>query len=155
MIYDKEVERINKNEKIQEYEKDVLRFEVALKNRHLNYKKRKFSMEKELKAYLNEKSFNSYIEEHLGKILYKGDYHTIYHANKIISESLLKEKDKQEILEFIKFISKSGVTKCKEKYSKYKFNKYIGLLEMLNINPILIPKNRCTSTYIKNPLYRS
>ena len=55
-IYDKEQERICKGKSIEKYEENVLRLEIALRNRHLNYKKY-IGRKKELKSYLN----NSYI----------------------------------------------------------------------------------------------
>ena len=102
--------------------------------------------------------------KNIQKIVYKGDYYNIYHADKIIENSKLKEIDKKLIRDFLIDVSKSGITGAKFKkkkdktlkYTNYKYNKAIKLLEELNINPILIPKNLKAPngksySYIKNP----
>lgn len=151
-VYDKEVERKDKHEKVEDYEENILRFEVAVRNQHLNYNKRTYNIEKSINQYLNDSLFKIYMKKNLETFLYKGDYYTIYKAKKIIKSSNIKENDKDEVIEMIKYISKFGVTKTKEKFSKYKFKKYINILDELNINPILIPKNlEGAPKYIKNP----
>lgn len=151
-VYDKETERIDNVEVIEDYEKDVLRFEVAIRNQHLNYNKRAHKMDKSINIYLNNSLCKTYMKNSLEVFLYKGDYYTIYKAKKIIVGSNIKERYKEEVIEFIKYISNYGVTKAQQQYSKYKCKKYLNILSELNINPILIPKNlKGSSTYIKNP----
>lgn len=151
-IYDKEIERKDNVEIIKDYEKDVLRFEVAIRNQHLNYNKRVYKMDKSINTYLKNSLCKTYMKNNLEVFLYKGDYHTIYKAKKIIIGSNIKESYKEEVIEFIKYISNNGVTKAQEQYSKYMCKKYLNILSQLNINPILIPKNlKGASTYIKNP----
>jgi hypothetical protein len=139
-------------QKKEDYEKDILRFEVALRNQHLNYNKRTYDMSKNISTYLNSSLYKIYMKNNLEIFLYKGDYYTIYKAKKIITNSNIKGNYKEETIEFIKYISKYGVTKAKSKYSTYRFKKYLSILDELNINPILIPKNlKGVPTYIKNP----
>jgi len=98
------------------------------------------------------------------KIVYKGDYYNIREANKIINKSSLSDKNKQFVREFLIDVSKNSITGAKKltidnskiKYTDYKFKKALSILEELNINPILIPKNKeYLGTerifYIKNP----
>lgn len=151
-VYDKEAERKAKKEIIEDYEKDILRFEVAVRNQHLNYNKRTYNIPKNINSYLKSDICKSYMEKNLGVFLFKGDYYTIYKAKKIINNSLLKKSEKEAVIEFIKCISKNGVTNTQGKFTKYKFKKYIAILEELNINPILIPKNlEGAPSFIKNP----
>ncbi|WP_061313226.1 hypothetical protein [Clostridium botulinum] len=151
-VYDKEAERKNCREKIEDYEESILRFEVALRNQHLNYNKRKYGVKKDISNYLNNNLFANYMKNSLEVFLYNGDYYTIYGARKIISRSNLNDKVKDEIIEFLKYISKNWITGAKKKYSNYKFKKYINELEKLNINPILIPKNlKGIKAYVENP----
>lgn len=151
-IYDKEAERKDCREKVEYYEEDILRFEVALRNQHLNYNKRKYGIEKEISNYLNHNFFDNYMKNSLEIFLYNGDYYTIYGARKIINGSNLSDKYKDEIIEFLKYISKNWITGAKKKYSNYKFKKYINELGKLNINPILIPKNlKGIKAYVENP----
>ena len=46
----------------------------------------------------------------------------------------------------------SRITEVKKQYSPYKFNKYIKLLQVVNINPVPIAKNEGI-TYLHNPLH--
>lgn len=151
-VYDKEAERKAKKEIIEDYEKNILRFEVALRNQHLNYNKRTYNIPKNINAYLKSDICKNYMEKSLGIFLFKGDYYTIYKAKKIINNSLLKKSEKEAVIEFIKCISKNGVTNTQGRFTKYKFKKYIAILEELNINPILIPKNlEGAPSFIENP----
>ena len=54
MIYDKDTERIAKEELPKDYEKNMLRFEVKVLNNHLNYNKNKYNINKTLKNYFRE-----------------------------------------------------------------------------------------------------
>ena len=151
-VYDKERERIVKNKEIMAYEKNILRFEISLNNDHLNYNKRRYNLNKDISLYLSESMYIIYFKRHLEVFTYSGDYYNIYNARKMINSSKINEKDKNELIEFLKYISKKGVTEAKEKYSSYYFKKYITYLKELKINPILIPKNlKGASSYIKNP----
>lgn len=159
IIYDKDQEREDKDEEIEDYEKGVLRFEVKLLNRHLNYNKRKYGTCKNLKNYFSESLQKEYMAKNIRKIVYKGDYYNLYKADKIIKQSNIKEKDKLFIREFLVDVSNhsiAGVRNLEGKYTEYKFKKAIKILEELNINPILIPKNKKSLdgkgySYIKNP----
>lgn len=151
-VYDKEKERIVNKKKIMEYEKNVLRFEVSLNNDHLNYNKRQYNLKKDISLYLNESMYISYFKRHLEIFTYSGDYYNIYNARKKINGSNINEKEKNELIEFLKYISHKGVSEAKERYSNYYFKKYKTYLEELKINPILIPKNlKGASSHIKNP----
>ncbi|NJJ35108.1 hypothetical protein GSQ51_15915 [Clostridioides difficile] len=165
VIYDKESEREAKSEECKSYEECMLRFEVKLLRSHLNYNKRKYGIEKDLKNYFNESLQVKYMLSNIRKVMYRGDYYTIGEATKIIDKSNIKEEDKKKLREFLVDISIKGVTGAKElegykkgkvKYTDYKFKKIVGMLGALNINPIVIPKckeylydEKCS--YIKNP----
>lgn len=164
IIYDKEKERRDKNKKIEEYERLTLRYEVKLKNRHLNYNKNMLNIDKTLESYFSSSLKGIYMKQHLEKGLYRGDYYKLYRAEKIISASDLSDKSKRLLREFLIDVSKLGITGTfiktkdngKNKYSQYMLKKIIDELEILNINPILIPKNLVTKygkapSYIKNP----
>lgn len=162
-IYDKEAERGAKRKKIEDFEKDILRFEVRLRNKHLLYMKSKNGVERTLKNYISNDLFKKYIINNLKEFIPPGDFVKISEADKRIKNSNLSEKDKKFLREFIIDISKSSLTSIKGKmvgkkpdeklkYSNYKINKAIRLLTSLEINPILIPKNDRCSKIIKNPL---
>ncbi len=147
ILYDKEKERIDKKHSIEEYEKNTLRLEVRLFPRHLNSQKRRSKREKSLKAYLNDAIYKEYLEKNAFPIFYKGNHYKIQIIEKILTDNNIKNKDKNYILEFLKYIScygyESAINKKNEreelKWSTYKVKKYIKLLENLNINPFIIP----------------
>lgn len=161
VIYDKEIEKFAKGKDKEEFEKNILRFEVRLQNRHINYLKRTYGLEKVLQNYLTERFWEKYMVENLGCFLYFGNYYKIYMAEKIINNSNIKDRDKHFIREFLVDVSIRGVTGAKNminenqqnKYTKYTFNKAMKILVELNINPILIPKNlKGIPSFLENPL---
>jgi len=60
-VYDKEQERIDKGNPIPEEEEGILRFEVALRNRHLKYNKKKKGMRKDISTYHTTELFLAYM----------------------------------------------------------------------------------------------
>jgi hypothetical protein len=160
VVYDKSEERNRKNIKPDIYEEDRLRFEFRVQNRHLNYKKRKNSISKSLKNYFKEEFYIEYMSSNFSALLYKGDYYKIFRADTIIKNSSLSKDDKDNIRKFLIDISEHGITgvmQMKDKngkliYSKYKFYKLKNLLEELQINLILIPKNLKCPSFIENPI---
>lgn len=168
ICYDKEAERKAKGEDIRPYEENVLRFEVCLLNRHLNYMKKTYGLEKCLESYMNNEFWTKYMKGNICPIFFKGNYYKINTATKIIEESNFKDRDKKKLRNFLCDVSKHGIHGVKRlmvkdskgilkpKYSKYLFSKYIRMLEELNINPILIPKNYKVAfgkdKFISNPL---
>lgn len=160
LIYDKESERRDKNMEINEYEKNILRMEIAIYNRHLNYKKNKYYTPKELKTYFKKGFYKRYIKDNLETFINKGDYYKLYISEKIINDSKLKEKEKIFLREFLVDVSKSNLTnimnlideKGKNKYDYYKRKKALKMLEELNINPVSIPRNWKCKNCIENPL---
>ncbi|ALS29435.1 hypothetical protein IJ21_40510 [Paenibacillus sp. 32O-W] len=135
---------------MQPYEKDVLRYEVCLLNRHLNYMKRQYGIEKKIENCMKDDLWKRYFNGNVCPIFYRGNYYKITEATKIIQNSSLSEIDKKKLREFLCDVSRngiSGVMKLQEKsnnrskYSKYLVRKYIEMLEQLGSNPILVPKN--------------
>ena len=165
VCYDKMEERLAKGESVQPHEKDVLRYEVCLLNRHLNYMKRQYGIEKKIENYMKDDLWKKYFNGNVCPIFYRGNCYKITEATKIIQNSSLSEKDKKKLREFLCDVSRhgiSGVMKLQEKsnnkskYSKYLVRKYVDMLEQLGINPILIPKNSnisISNKHIDNPIY--
>ncbi|MBU9710895.1 phage/plasmid replication domain-containing protein [Evansella tamaricis] len=146
IIYSKEDERLAKGEHIESYEKNVIRYEVRLKNPHLNGMKRKDkgkSREKVLKTYFSKELWKEYMEKQVLPIVYRGDYYTITEAEKIIERSHYSKKKKDSLRSFLVSISKGSIDTPKKKgMSNPTHRKYIRELEAIGISPILIPKNR-------------
>ncbi|RKQ16447.1 hypothetical protein [Ureibacillus endophyticus] len=156
IIYSKEEERIAKGEEIQPYEKDVVRFELRLKNDHLNAMKRNDgkgkNRAKKLSEYFKEELYREYMINHVTPIIRKGDYYKITKAEKILDESNFSRKKKEKLRSFLVDISKNGIDSPKKYLSKPTFRRYLQDLESLGINPVLIPKNRVDfPSIMKNP----
>lgn len=152
VIYDKEAEREKRGELIEDYERDVLRFEVCLQNRHLNYLKRSYGLEKRLENYLTKDFWTKYMTKNICPLFFKGDYYPISVSEKIIGDSNINESEKKKLRVFlcdvsrygfegIKNLQKESKGTLKPKYSKYLVEKYIEILEEFEINPIPIPKH--------------
>ncbi|HDR7656210.1 TPA: hypothetical protein QCX68_001622 [Bacillus wiedmannii] len=166
IIYDKERERLETKTDIKEYERDVLRFEIRLQNKHLLNMRSKNGIQKTLKDYLKKGLWEKYMNNYMKNIIYEGDYYSIYHAEKIINSSSLKDKEKVKLRQFLCDISRYGVDGVKQwkeenknkkhtLYTEYLFKKYLGYLRAFNINPVLLPKNNKLNLgaekKIKNP----
>lgn len=160
LIYDKEFERVYNGQEVEPYEKDILRLEVALNNRHLNYKNKKYHTPKELKTYFKKGFFKRYIRDNLDLFINKGDHYKLYISEKIINNSELAQKEKEFLREFLVDVSicnLSSVMNLKNQKGKFKYTyakrkKALKLLEELDINPISIPRNWKCKNHIENPL---
>ena len=151
-IYDKENERKSKGQEVKEYEKCIMRFEAQVKKPHLRYKKIKNNIQLELEEYFTFEKYKEYMEKMIIKVVGKGDFYNFYHAKKIINNSSIKDKYKKEIIEFLNYTSvKRSLSKTKEAYGRYKYDKYMDILEELGVNPIIIPEKEKVS-YLPNPL---
>lgn len=148
IIYDKTKEREDKNLIVNEYEKNILRLEIRLFPKHLTYKKKSAKIDRTLKSYLKNDIFVEYINKHVVPILQKGNHYKIKIIESMLNENdNIKLKDKNEIINFLNYISKYGFDsvinkpddnkKCK--YSRYTCKKYIKILSELNINVLIIP----------------
>ncbi|MEK4801052.1 hypothetical protein MHI02_05765 [Oceanobacillus sp. FSL K6-0118] len=156
-IYSKEDERIAKREPIQPYDAHKVRYELRLKNSHLNSMKREDKggkgRPKQLKTYFSNQLWKEYMEKHVIPIVHTGDYYKITEAEKIISNSSFSKRKKESLREFLIMISKGNidtpVKKTKEEggVSKPTYRQYLRDLASLGINPFLIPKNLSTENY--------
>ena len=151
-IYDKEVERLCKNKKIKQYEKNVLRFEAQVKNEHIKYQSKKLNISRSIEEYFTYQMYKKYMKKMIISVVGKGNFYSLREAEKIIKSSDLRNKDKIGLREFLLCTSQNrNLSKTKEVYGKYKFNKYISILELLEINPIIIPEKWRVKKII-NPL---
>ncbi len=156
IIYDKENERDAKGVNIEPYEQNILRYEVKLLNRHLYYNMKKHGIDRNLKNYWKQDIYREYFTREFKPILFSGDYYKLYDIIKILASNNFKKNEIADIKKLLLIISKKGISEAKKHYSRYMFNKYISILEYLEINPMVIPKNdkialdknKC----IKNPL---
>ncbi|WDQ33869.1 phage/plasmid replication protein [Paenibacillus marchantiae] len=168
-VYDKEAERQDKCKVIKKYEKDVLRVEVRLLNRHLNYMKRHYRLDKKMGNYFNHDFWIKYMANNIMPIFHSGNFYTKAEAFKIIKRSGLKEQEKTKVRKFLTDVMKLGFDgikslkrkkpgcKLKPAYSSYVIKENIKRLEALGINPLLVEKNDevilSRDMCIRNPFY--
>src|SRR5690625_3175849 len=161
IIYSKIDERKAKGETIQPYDKNIVRYELRLKNAHLNSMRRKGKggKPKQLKVYFSKQLMEEYMKKHVRPIVHTGDYYKINEAEKIISNSSFSRRKKERLREFLVTISKGTIDtplkKPKEEggISRPTYRQYLRDLESLGINPILIPKNLSTENYSSFPSF--
>lgn len=153
-IYDKNTEREDKGMPIKKHEKNILRFEAQILNRHIYYNLKSKGLVKDFENYFSEDMYQHYMGQMIVQTLFRGNFYDIYRARQIINKSDLikKPSEKEKILSFMVSISKErSVSKAVEKIGKYNYDKYIKILENVDVNPLLIPKMHKIQ-YIENPL---
>lgn len=152
-IYDKEKYCIDKGKTIEQIEKykNCIRYEVQVKKNKIRYNFKEWGLIDCLWNYCNPYDMKYFIDDILSPVIYQGDYYNLYHSQKILGQHYSLYMTNQ-LIEFQKSISIQGITEVKKQYSPYKFNKYIKLLQAVNINPVPIAKNEGI-TYLHNPLH--
>lgn len=163
IIYSKEEERIAKGESIELYDKNIIRYELRLKNSHLNSMKREDKggkgRPKQLKVYFSKQLMVEYMKKHVVPIVHTGDYYKINEAEKIIANSNFSRRKKESLRKILVMISKGNIDtplkKPKEEggISRPTYRQYLRDLASLGINPILIPKNFSTENYSSFPSF--
>ena len=152
-VYLKNEERIAKGEEPKYYEKDVIRFEIQLKDNHMYYQERKGHRFRKLREYVKDDIYKQYFDERIFSIFFKGDFYKIDHARKIIYDSTLSSSYKRKLVDFLKKVSSYDVSTPLKIMSKKTLNSRLEMLQDLGINPILIPKNYSDApSTIINPL---
>lgn len=167
MVYLKEEERIDKGERIESYEKDIVRYEVHLKENHLYYmekKNEKVQRPRKLREYMRDGVFKEYFGRYMFQIYHPGDFYKIDEARKRLKDSHLSTKNKLKLIDYLKQVSSHSVdTPLKNKSNNINGNKKMSkgtiksrltMLREVGINPILIPKNYSPKapSYMNNPL---
>src|SRR5699024_8836393 len=155
-IYSKEDERKAKGEKIETHDRHRVRYELRLKNEHLNGMTRAgkgTGRPKKLRTYFSNALSEQYLKKHVLPIVHKGDYYKITEAEKIIENSSFSKLKKKKLRAFLIDISRGNIdTPKKNGMSNPTFRQYLRDLESIGINPILIPKNHTDfPCFFRNP----
>src|SRR5699024_2667435 len=142
--------------KIEPYDRNRVRYELRLKNEHLNGMTRDdkgTGRPKKLSAYFSNALSEQYLTKHVLPIVRKGNYYKISEAEKIIENSSFSKLKKKKLRAFLISISKGNIdTPLKKGMSKPTYRQYLRDLENIGVNPILIPKNRKDfPNQLKNP----
>ena len=161
-VYDKQAERIAKKQPIKKYEENVIRFVVRLRTRHLAYNLRQKKITRNLETYFKTEMYKQYVKKYIVDIFGKGNFYKINAVRKLLIGKGIKKQEQENIIAFLKAISKKGVegsigyrptSKSKEGYSRYLIKKYRNLLDDMRVNIILLPmKWPNTESVLINPL---
>jgi hypothetical protein len=156
MLYDKEEQRKVTKGKVNDEEIGVLRFEVALRNGHLKYNKKKKGMPKELQTYLKEELHLKYMRK-IVEIFFPGNFYYLSDAELMLKEIQVKKVDRDWIREIMVMMSERGYEGVKEAFSDYKIEKCLKILREGKIHPVPIPKNEKVQGYsretpLRNPV---
>jgi hypothetical protein len=166
IVYLKQEEREDKGEKVEYYEKDVVRYEIHVMEDHLYYMERKSEIQRprKLEAYLKEAVYKEYFQKYMSHIYYPGDFYKIDAAREKLKSSSLSSKDKSKLVQFLKQVSSHSIDTPKKKKQKNEdrtkkisegtFKKRLAMLQNVGVNPILIPKNYRPKapSFLENPL---
>lgn len=128
------------NESIENYI-GVIRTEVRVKNRKLNYNKKSWGLVKELNSYLDDFMADYYFSNYAEKVWYAEPFYRIDIATrKIRNCKEIKPKMKEKLCALLLKIHKDGLTNAQDfyekKHSKSTFNNYIERIRNLGINPL-------------------
>lgn len=147
ITYDKEQEVIDKSyfkntdvELIKKF-KNVIRTEIRVKNRKLNYNKRSIGLSKDLVNYLSEDMAEYYFNNYATKIWYTEPFYRLDIALKMINENInLTKNMKEKLSSMINHIYLCGFTATQDlydkKYSRVTFRSHIKKIRELGINPL-------------------
>lgn len=136
--YFKEFERLEKEDPAgAERYKAILRTEVKLKNKHLNYKKTHNNIDKTLVNYFKQEVAQDYFSKYIEPIFYTEPFYRLDIAQlEIYKNELLKDFEKDRLYEFLVKINKFGITEVKDKYDDDTFKEYIKKIRKIGVNPL-------------------
>lgn len=136
--YFKEYERLEDGDIVgAERYKGILRTEVKLKNKHLNYKKKHNNIDKTLVNYFKKEVAQNYFNQYVKPIFYTERFYRLDIAQlKIYKNELLKDFEKDRLYEFLVKINKFGITEVKDKYDDDTFKEYIKKIRKIGVNPL-------------------
>jgi hypothetical protein len=162
MVYLKQEEREAKGERVEYYERNVIRFEIQIMENHLYYMERKNDKNprpRKISEYMKDDVYKEYFRKYMAQIYHPGDFYKIDEARNRLKNSSLSSANKIKLIEFLKQVSCHSVDTPLNKMAKGTFKKRLALLQEAGINPILIPKNYTSKEtsqkappYLENPL---
>jgi hypothetical protein len=156
VVYSKEEERRAKGQVIEEYEKNVLRYEVRLKEGHLYYMERKDDISKrprKLNVYMKDELYRHYFRMYMSHIYHPCNFYKLDEARKIIKRSTLTDMNKEKLIDFLKTVSSYDLDTPLKRMTKETRKRRLQMLKDLGINPVTIPKNYDNApSLLDNPL---
>lgn len=148
--------------------KHIVRFEVQCKKGRVLTLQRKYHFpNRNILHYLNEEIAHALLLDEYIKSVSRGNFYSLYWAKKEIFASNFSEQKKQRLVYLLQLIAQARhVSIAKEQFiagkrikrtnvivkgSEATFRQYLRDLEDINVNPMLIPKERKV-TFLLNPI---
>lgn len=139
MIYDKMTERIIKGEKVELYEKNVLRFEVSLEKDRLYYETKSKGLVRSLDNYFSCWSFVYYMKIYILETYLTQDFYRYANAIEMINESHLTLQRKKSLESFIRKVTRGDLSSPQEVMAPSTFRNKLKDFEEVGVHPITIP----------------
>lgn len=156
VVYLKEEERKAKGKVVEEYEKNVLRYEVRLKEGHLYYMERRNETSprpRKLNLYMEDDLYRHYFKKYMSHIYHPCSFYKLDEARKIIRKSTLTDRNKEKLIYFLKAVSSYDLDTPLKSMTKGTRKRRLQNLKDLGINPVPIPKNYDNApSSLSNPL---
>lgn len=147
VLYSKNEECTAKNRLPEVWEKDVMRFEVRLKNSHLYHQAKKTGESKCLSNFFKRVKFEKYMQDYLMKIYPTGDFYDFNTALNLIEKSDYSPTIKIGLKTFLRNVSNGTLdTPKKTTYTKAisedTWRERIKKFNESSVNPITIPVSK-------------
>lgn len=120
--------------------KNVWRFEVQVKQKKLYNNLTRYGIERTLDNYWSLHNFDENYFEFLNEYFLLGSYYRIDVCREKIKKSTYSKTVKKNLCQLVTRINRMGMTETKKKYgyNYMSWNKYIGLLNNIGVNPVTI-----------------
>lgn len=141
-VYDKEAERLDKNMPVKEYEKDVLRFEVRLKEDFLAHRKRYYGIPRSLEEYFSEKMYKEFMSQYILETYLSQDFMRFSSAINVVEDSAFTNRRKKAIAAFLRTVSRGDLSSPQKSMSPSTFKNRLTDCEESRFHPITIPNYR-------------
>lgn len=144
VIYDKQLEQESKfrngkitQEELEQY-KNVIRFEVRIKDKKLNNLKSDFGISKEFDNYNDDNVAEEYFSKYAGSVFFEEKFCRLDYAVRLINKSAEKPKMKKKLVKLLKKINDDGYTYTREHYefSDNCFRDHIKRIRKIGIAPL-------------------
>ena len=147
----------------------TIRFELQCKKRKIIGLKNRYGFaSRSIINFLNEDIANDLLQKQYRQTVGSGDFYSFYHAQKRINEAPFGQKKKDNLVNFLRLVAQArhvdaaleqfvaGGTKIKRmdivvEGSRNTFCNRLLDIAFVNINPVLIPKERKV-TFLQNPI---
>jgi len=144
-VYDKNEHCKYLNREPMEWERDMIRFEIRLKNPHIYNKVKGTGEVKCLYSFFKAEVFEEYVQKYLMRIFPTGDFYSFDLALDLISSSKYTLTIRRRLKRFLEKVSNGNLdTPLNNFYSDSikgdAYNKRLHNFRELNINPITIPQ---------------